>query len=112
MFRSCSITSRSNIPVISQERPNYEYEVTIVDDDFFETKTVFANVATEAAAIALIDIYSQKNLNVAGNLALLMRYVEHNFPALDINLQIRAYQNNIPEYSKYHDQVMGYLVFL
>jgi len=92
----------------------HRYQVIIVDDDFIETATVFAvapgSIATEAAA--LIDIYSRRNLNVASNLALLMQYTEHVCPWIDIKWQIECYQKEIPEYQKYHDQIMDYLIFL
>jgi len=91
----------------------YRSEITIVDDDFTETLVAASPIGGEAvvppATTALIDIYSRRNLNVAGNLVLLMQDIESKW--LDIKLQIEYYQKYIPEYSKYHDQVMGYLIF-
>jgi len=85
-----------------------------VDDDFTET-AVSDNgdpYSMVGAASALIDIYSRRNLNVAGNLVLLMQYIENKWSWQDIKCQIRWYQKYIPEYQKCHDQVMDYLVFM
>jgi len=94
----------------------WRYEITIMDDNFTETAVAAAvadvgdNDATRIAAV-LIDIYSRRNLNVAGNLVLLMQYIENKW-SRDIKRQIELYQEHIIEYQKYHDQVMGYLVFI
>jgi len=86
---------------------DYGYEITIVDDDF--TESAFAmNVPS---VTALINIYSRRNLNVSGNLALLIRYGEYKH-SWDIKRQIKWFQAYVPEYQKYHDQVIDYLIFL
>jgi len=109
MFRSCEWKYLDYDSKTDQDR----YEITIVDDDFIETvATISAASVSAAYAIALIDIYSRRNLNVAGNLVLYMQYAEHRWSELVINLQIEEYSKYVPEYSKYHDQVMGYLVFM
>jgi len=92
----------------------FRYETTIVDDDF--TEIVIAAASADAIravvrAAVLIDVYSRRNLNVAGNLALLMQYVENKL-WMDIKQQIEEYQKFVPAYPKYHDQVMDYLIFM
>jgi len=92
-----------------------QYETTFVDDDFIETVVVsFISTINDGSSLAavLIDIYSQRNLNVAGNLVLLMQYIENKWPWIDIKWQIERYQKEVPEYQKYHDQVMDYLIFM
>jgi len=98
----------------------WRHEITIVDDDFTEDDAfassvrplILADEAAAAVSAALIDIYSRRNLNVAGNLVLLMQYIENKWPCRDIKSQIEWYQKYVPEYPKYHDQVMDYLVFI
>jgi len=111
MFQSCEWKYLDSDPKTDQ----FRYEVTIVDDDFIEVAAATTSYSTAAhhgaAGAALIDIYSRRNLNVAGNLALLMQYIEHKWVWSDIKWQIEWYQKYIPEYQKYHDQVMGYLAF-
>jgi len=110
MFRSFDWKYLDYDPTTNQSR----YEIIFVDDDFIET-TIAASIAdyvVVTVSIALIDIYSRRNLNVAGNLVLLMQYIENKRSWADIKWQIEEYQKCIPEYQKYHDQVMDYLVFM
>jgi len=88
-----------------------QYEITIVDDDFTEI-VVASNTFINTIVSILIDVYSRRNLNVAGNLVLLMQCIEHRWSWRNIKQQIKGYQKYVPEYSNYHDQVMDYLVFM
>jgi len=93
----------------------WRYEITIMDVDFTEpvaASAITADWTINDIADALIDIYSRRNLNVAGNLVLFMQYVENKWPWRDIKRQIKWYQKYVPGYQKYHDQVMDYLIFM
>jgi len=91
------------------KKAKYRYEIIIVDDDFTEVAdALVCGRPTADAAAALITIYSRRNLNVAGNLALFMQFTEHEWSWRSIEW----HQKEIPEYPKYHDQVIGYLAFM
>jgi len=112
MFRSCEWKYLDHDPKTDQ----YRWEITIMDDDFTEAGvaavSMDAGAASDTAAIVLIGIYSRRNLNVAGNLILLMQYIENKWLSPDIKLQTELHLKYVPEYPKYHDQVMDYLVFI
>jgi len=108
MFQSCALKYLSYSPQTNWKR----YTITIVDDTFTETVSCYAAGEAYAVVSVLINIYSQKNLNVASNLALLMQHLERKWASINIKWQIEYYQKYVPGYQKYHDQVMEYLVFL
>jgi len=100
------------------ETEKSQYEITIVDDDFIEIEMISVGLRgngslTDIIATfhAIINTYSRRNLNVAGNLVLLMQFIEHKWPSMDIKWQIEICQQFISEYREYHDQVMDYLIF-
>jgi hypothetical protein len=93
-----------------QEKDQYRYEITIVDDDFTEaTATPTTDVAAVAVhAAALIDIYSRRNLNVPKNLWLLSQYCDQKWGKYD---RISLWKKYVPSYSQYHDDLQMYLTF-
>lgn len=86
-------------------------QITIIDDDFMDLATevvVFSEAAeAQAEVMAVIEIYSRRNLNVAKNLWLLHEYCNRQWGRW--NERITHWQKHIPEYAPYHDDLLFYL---
>ena len=96
-----------------REKDESRYEITIVDDDFTETAETASASASDVviaatAAIALIEVYSRRNLNVPKNLWLLSQYCDQNWGKYD---RISYWKKYVPRYSQYHDDLQMYLTF-
>jgi hypothetical protein len=107
MFQSCDYKYLD----YDQEKGQYRCEITIVDDDFTETTSAAAVAASAVVATtAAIEIYSRRNLNVAQNLWLLYQYQCERYPYWGKYI-LSDWQNYVPAYSQYHDDLQMYLTF-
>lgn len=103
-----------------KEKDLWNFEATIIDDDFVETAsgnwsaTPPGNYAAASIAVrdtAFIEIYSRRNLNVAKNLWLLLEHHYVKWGKRERHSIIEYWQQHIPQYSQYHDDVLFYLTF-
>jgi hypothetical protein len=113
MFQSCDYKYLD----YDQEKGQYRYEITIVDDDFTETTSsaaaaasVRAASAAAAAATTAIEIYSRRNLNVAQNLWLLYQYQCERYPYW-AKYVLSDWQNYVPAFKQYEEDIAMYLTF-
>lgn len=83
--------------------------VIITDDDFVETSIfeskVHYGLSNEVSAI--IKCYSERNLNVAKNLFLFIKYHENS---MSLKVQINFYKKDIKEFSQYISQIEKYVL--
>lgn len=97
-----------------QKSKNWSYEILIVDEDFQEMTPVImgsSNIAGaySASIMALVKIYSKRNLNVYKNIIKLMQYhYERNGD--DINKQIQWYKKDVEGFDKYLPELEKYLL--
>lgn len=96
-----------------QKSDKYDYEITIVDEDFRETQTAShtAKAGVEAAANEVINIYSKRNLDVSKNLIQFMKNIR-KINGLDYNFdnQIFWYKEYINNFDKYLPKIEKYLI--
>lgn len=92
----------------------FEYLTKIIDDDFENELSARARLdaaASAAAARALIKIYSQKQLDVARNLMLLILKINEKYHWLKLNYIIEDLDKYIPEFKPYSNQIKQLLLF-
>ena len=117
MFKS--ITYRKYLGY-NKETDLYSYEYEIVDTEF--TETAVGAVAAAAAAVALalavaaeeaavINIYSKRNLNVAKNLVIYLKYAEKHW-RWEIPELISWCKQYTPNFSKYEQDIHKYLLLI
>jgi hypothetical protein len=109
MFQSYTSSSRDLVKW-DPETDKYTYTISIVDDDFTEVvKSTPANVlldgwvAMPAAATAVVQVYSKRNLPVVRNLFRLFLFIEMrtgNWLAFD---QCKWCLERLPECSVYRN---------
>lgn len=96
----------------SETTGEYRSQITIIDDDFTERimlgKT-FGPRMMESVVETIINVYSSRNLNVAKNLWLLHEHCNQHLGRW--NERITQWQQYVPEYAPYHDEVLFYLTF-
>lgn len=108
MFKSYSIGAFVGYNDKSQ---GYEYELIVRDSDFtIETRIILREVITINDVIdIIINIYDSRSLNVSYNLFLFMSYEEELF-GMDVQYQIKYYQQHSVKYSQYHEQIEKYFL--
>jgi len=80
---------------------------TLVDSDFEITKPSHMYYV-----YSVIEIYEQKKLNVAANLALAIRWIVNANIYWSIEGVIEVARKNVPKYAKYADDVDKYLMLI
>jgi hypothetical protein len=89
---------------------------SITDDDFVIMGGVAENIfeyynANVAISMIVIDVYEERKLNVAANLALLFQY-KHTKYDCKISDLIKWNRECNPKYLKYADAVENYMVWI
>lgn len=87
--------------------------IHIVDTDFNESIEYDINYSYTRTRLAkaIIQVYEKRNLNVGANLALAFNYFHWQYNEdIPIDDIIYMCEKDIPEYSKYADDVKKYLM--
>lgn len=87
---------------------NGKYEYTITDTDF--TETVYTSQPT--VILAVIEVYSKRNLNVAYNLFLCLKCIQSILNTQNLLWFIDYHNENTPGFSKYKKDIEKYLLLL
>lgn len=88
----------------------YQDCLIIIDDDFSETFVGHDYFTITGIVVGIIKCYSSKNLNVAKNLLLYMKYQARR--GFEIKNQISCYRYNIREFNYYLPEIQKYLNLL
>ena len=102
----------------NKETDLYSYEYEIVDTEFTETAVaavaaVVAVALALAGAVAVINTYSKRNLNVPLNLFLCMRYIEQRYSSYwTIDRQMEYNRKYVPNFAQYEQDIQRYLLLV
>ena len=81
--------------------------IEIIDDDFS------CIINSHHIADAIIKIYDKRNLNVAVNLILYVKYLyEGTSQRPDIYQVLLDFENSVPEIIKYREEIQKYLLLV
>lgn len=91
---------------------NNKYYILIIDDDFEKKVVVITQIYCFYARLcdAIIKVYSEKQLDVAKNLFLYMKYIEYS--GHEIENQINDFSLNVSDFNIYLPEIKKYLLFL
>lgn len=89
----------------------YSYDYIITDTDFVETGTFEEAVGT---GVAVIDVYEKRNLNVAANLAIALKWQSNNHEiyGFDIQHYLNWNKEYNPKFLKYEQDIQKYLLLM
>ena len=78
----------------------HRYQYKIIDSDF------------EEVAVAVIEVYEKRNLNVAANLLKFILYLHKQNPHCTIQEIIEANRKDNPKFAQYEEDLNKYLVLI
>ena len=110
MFKSLS---REKYLDYDEKTGLYNHQFKIIDSDF-ECWGAGArrNVGAGAAACAVINVYKERNLNVAANLALYFIWYSKIYSYWTIDKLINYARKYTPEFSEYEKDLKKYLLLM